>query len=234
MSQNHFNRSLSLQAWQRRLHRNTIIKWKLKALISVLPKDERALPTSMLFLRLDQLKQLLHAAVTMRETLVIRYLMFNGLCPMELANSRIEYLDPVECALYLPKRHWKRNCITDIDPETVKLQVIYSENRTEGPLIRTYFDKPPHRTTINNIVKRVAQRTSIPGKRDISPLILKRTFAREWLRKGSVGTLQKQLSHKHLWSTAHYLRFVLDDVKPDHKRLMQRVDPSPRRQKKIE
>jgi hypothetical protein len=59
------------------------------------------------------------------------------------------------------------------------------------------------------------------GKEAISPLILKRTFAREWLLSGGcLGTLQKQFSHKHLWSTAHYLRFVMEDVKPDHARML--------------
>jgi len=179
----------------------------------------------MLFLRLDQALELLDAAETVRERLVIRYLVFNGLCPMELANARIEHLDPVECTLFLPKRHWKRNCIADIDSETVRLQIMYSGDRTEGPLIRARAEKPPHRTSMNVIVKRVAHRTKIANNHGISPLVLKRTFAREWLLShGSVATLQKQFSHKHLWSTAHYLRFVLKDVREDHGRFMKHVD----------
>jgi len=179
----------------------------------------------MLFLRLDQALELLDSAETLRERLVIRYFVFNGLCPMELANARIEHLDPIECTLFLPKRHWKRNCIADIDPETVHLQIIYSGDRTEGTLMRARGEKPPHRTTFNVIVKRIAHRTSIPNNHDISPLVLKRTFAREWLLShGSVATLQKQFSHKHLWSTAHYLRFVLKDVREDHRGFMKHVE----------
>lgn len=74
------------------------------------------------------------------------------------------------------------------------------------------------------IVKAVALRTSIPQKEKISPIVLKRTFAREWLLSGGgVGTLQKQLSHKHLWSTAHYLRFIMEDVKPEHRRMTAKI-----------
>jgi len=180
---------------------------------------------AMLFLRLDQAKQLLKAAKNLRERLVIRYFLYNGLSPMELSNARIEHLDPVNCTLYLPKRHWKKNCLANIDDDTVRVQIVYSENRTEGPLIRSRLRKRLKPISLWLIVKNIASRTNIPGKEQISPLILKRTFAREWLlpdsdgRRGCVGTLQKQFSHKHLWSTAHYLRFVMEDVKPNHKRM---------------
>jgi len=179
---------------------------------------------SVLFLRLDQAQELLSKALDLREKLVIRYFMLNGLSPMELSNARIEHMDPVSCTLFLPRRHWKRNCLTDVDPETVRLQAMYSGDRVEGPLIigRTGENLKP--CWLWHVVKDVALRTSIPGKELISPLVLKRTFAREWLLSGgSVGSLQKQFSHKHLWSTAHYLRFVMEDVKPNHLRMLRRL-----------
>lgn len=180
----------------------------------------------MLFLRLDQAKEFLAAAKTLREKLVSRYFLLNGLAPMELSKCRIEYLDPIECTLFLPKRHWKRNCIADIDAETVKMQIMYSGDRTEGPLIRVRGDKQPHRATFNLIIKRIADRTTIPRKEKICPLVLKRTFARLWIKTThNICTLQKQFSHKHIWSTGHYLRFVMEDVTPDHRRMMDQVDP---------
>jgi len=179
----------------------------------------------MLFLRLDQALDLEKAAKKLRDRLVIRYMVFNGLSATEIAEARIENLDPVECTLFLPRRHWKRNCIADIDPETVRLQAIYSEGRKKGPLIRSNKRCHFSREGIYYLVKRVARRTSIPNARRISPRTLKRTFAREWLLAGgTIGSLQKQFSHKHLWSTAHYLRFVLEDVRRNHERLMRRVE----------
>ena len=178
----------------------------------------------MLFIRLDQALELERAAKDLKERLVIRYMVFNGLSRSELAAARIEHLDPVECTLFLPRRHWKRNCITDIDPETVRLQAVYSGARKKGPLIRSRLGGHFSGDGLWRLVKRVAQRTTIPGAEKISPLVLKRTFAREWLlAQGTVGSLQKQLGHKHLWSTAHYLRFVLEDVRRNHRRLMERV-----------
>jgi len=179
----------------------------------------------MLFLRLDQALDLEKAAKKLRDRLVIRYMVFNGLSATEIAEARIENLDPVECTLFLPRRHWKRNCIADIDPETVRLQAIYSEGRKKGPLIRSNKRCHFSREGIYYLVKRVARRTSIPNARRISPRTLKRTFAREWLLAGgTIGSLQKQFSHKHLWSTAHYLQFVLEDVRRNHERLMRRVE----------
>jgi len=176
-----------------------------------------------LFLTLRYALELLEAARTLREKLIVRYMLFNGLSPMEISCARIEHLDPVECSLFLPRRHWKRNCVCDVDPETVRLQILYSGSLEEGPLIRRRDGA--HITTlwIWHLVKRVARRTNIPGKKAISPLILKRTFAREWLlATKNLGSLQKQLSHRHLASTAHYLRFVMEDVKPNHARMMRR------------
>jgi integrase len=76
----------------------------------------------------------------------------------------------------------------------------------------------------------VAKRTCIAGKEKVSPIVLKRTFARIWLLSGgkknggNVCTLQKQFGHKHLWSTAHYLRFFMDDVKADHLNMLERFN----------
>lgn len=202
--------------------------------------------TPMLFLRLDQALQLERAAKNLKERLAIRYALYNGLSSGEIADGRIEHLDPVENRLFLPKRHWKRNCICDIDSETVKLQTIYSESRKKGPLLRSNKGGHYSREGIYYLINRVARRTNIPSKEGVSPRTLKRTFAREWLSPedsqevqcpkcnhsfrikvslscGNLGTLQKQFSHKHLWSTAHYLRFMLDDVRIHHDRMMRKV-----------
>jgi len=178
----------------------------------------------MLFLRLDQALELEKAADNLKKRLAVRYAQFNGLSSGEIAAGRVEYMDPVECTLFLPWRHWKRNCLCSIDSETVKLQAIYSEGRKAGPLLRSNKGGHLDRVAVYYIIKRVAAKTRIPGREGISPRTLKRTFAREWLLAGgSLGSLQKQLGHKHLWSTAHYLRFILEDVQRNHARLMERV-----------
>jgi len=201
----------------------------------------------MLFLRLDQALEVLKAARNLKERLVVRYALWNGLSAGEIAAARIEYLDPVECRLFLPWRHWKKNQLCSIDPETVRLQIIYSGARKAGPLLRSQKGGHFRRQSIYEMVNRIAGRTSIPGKEGISPRTLKRTCAREWVTPvvvvdiecphcgrthtyeirvapGTLGTLQKQLGHKHLWSTAHYLRFDLEDVRRNHARLMERVE----------
>lgn len=181
----------------------------------------------MLFLRLDQAIQLLEAADNMTDRLAIRYCLFNGLSPMEISAARIEHLDPVECMLYLPRRHWKNECVCRIDHETVKQQIIYSGDRKKGPLLRSQTTGGHYsRCGIWQVIKRVARGTIIPDRERISPRVLKRTFAREYLLTpgNTVGSLQKQFSHLHLTSTAHYLRFVMEDVRRDHARMMERIE----------
>ncbi len=183
----------------------------------------------MLVLREDQARELLEVAKTMREQLLMRYFLLNGLAPTELSLARLEGLDPVECTLFLPKRHWKKNCVTDIDAGTVRLQIIYAGDRTTGPLIMGRQGGLKYHQ-MWDIVKQVAMRTMIPGKEKISAVVLKRTFAKIWLTSGSkknggnLGSLQKQFSHRWLSSTAHYLRFFMDDVRPDHLNMIERFN----------
>jgi len=179
----------------------------------------------MLFLRPDQALELLNVAKNLKETLAVRYPLYNGLSSGETGDGRIEFLDPVERILFLPWRHWKRNCVCKIEAETVKLQAIYSGARKAGPLLRSNKGGHFSREGIYYLVNRVARRTSIPGREGISPRTLKRTFCREWLRTpgNTLAGLQKQLSHKHLWSTAHYLPYVLEDVGIEQDRMMERL-----------
>lgn len=144
---------------------------------------------------------------------------------MEICNARIEHLDPVECHLFMPRRHWKDNQTGDIDPDTVRLQIVYSGARKKGPLLRSQKGGHFTRHGIWHIVKRVTRRTAIPDAERICPLILKRTYARIFLRTpgNTIGALQKSFSHKHLSSTARYLRFVLNDVRREKVRMMRRV-----------
>ncbi len=173
---------------------------------------------------MDEAVQLLEACRDLRETLIIRYFLFNGLNPMELASARIEHLDVINGVLWLPRRHWKNNCVCDIDRETIQLQTMYSDGRRKGPLLRSQRRghlSPPH---LRYLVHRIADRTEIRGKEHICPRVLKYVFATTWLDTGgNLGSLQKQLSHKHLWSTGRYLRFTMRDVKNDHARLIWRA-----------
>jgi len=195
----------------------------------------------MLFLRLDQALELLRTCeicelkvisekerreMVLKQKLAVRYPMLNGLSPMEIVNARIEYLDPVDCELFLPRRHWKNNETADIDPKTVGLQIIYSGGRKKGPLLRSHKTKG-HFTKAGlwELTKRIAARTSIHDKEKICPLVLKRTFARLFLKTpgNTLPALQKAFGHKHIWSTSHYLRFVLDDVKKEKTRMLERI-----------
>jgi integrase len=133
-----------------------------------------------------------------------------------------------------------------IDKETLFLTAEYIGARKRGPLIRGWRGTPLTRHAIWYIVKRTARRAGVRCADKISPRTLKYIFATTWLKPkpvpflvrcpccerafrvfiplpGSVGTLQKQLSHKHLESTAAYLRFVMDDVRPEYDRLMRYV-----------
>lgn len=200
---------------------NVILKTRIEASFAKTEKSSK-----LLYLRENYVPLLLEACRTLREKLIVRYMVFNGLSSMELANARIEHLDPVDLVLYLPRRHWKKNETTDIDAETVQMQIVYSGSRKKGPLIRN-IRTGGHlsKIWIWAIVKRVASRTTIPNADAISPLVLKRTYARLFLRTegNTIGDLQRSFGHKHLWSTAHYLRFILDDAKVSKSRMMSRL-----------
>ena len=179
----------------------------------------------MLYLRIDQARELLKAARTLREVLIVRYLQYNGFSPMEVGNARIEHMDPIQNKLFMPRRHWKNNCLADVDPETVRLQIIYCGSRKKGPLLRSRLGGHLSRIGIWWIVKQVAMRTDIPGKERICPLILKRTYARLFLKTfgNTIIELKKSFDHKHLAATARYLRFTDEEVQIAKSRMMERI-----------
>ena len=201
----------------------------------------------MLLIRMDEAVKILEAARTPRNKLVIRYMLFAGLESSEVIEAQIEYLDFMEGTLYLPRRHWGKDGYVYIDQMTLHLTAKHIGNRKKGPIIRGRHDKPVTRMTIWRIVKEAAIRADVRCADKISPRTLKYVFATTWLKPkpvpflvrcpccdrvfqifiplpGSVGTLQKQLSHKKLESTAYYLKFVMDDVKPEHERLIRHIE----------
>lgn len=201
----------------------------------------------MLLIRMDEAIKILEAAKTLRNKLVIRYLLFAGLASSEVTEAQIEHIDFVEGTLYLPRRHWGKDGYPCIDQETLHLTAKHIGNRKTGPIIRGWHDRPVTKMTIWRIVRAAAIRADVRCADKIGPRTLKYVFATTWLKPkqvpflarcpccdrvfqifiplpGSVGTLQKQLSHKKLESTAAYLRFVMDDVRPEHERLIRYVE----------
>ena len=221
----------------------------------------------MLRIRMDEAIHILEAAETLRNKLVIRYPLFAGLESSEVTEAQIEHLDFVEGTLYLPRRHWHKDGYACIDQETLHLTAKYIGNRKTGPIIRGPHGGPVTKMTVWRIVREAAIRAGVRCADKINPRTLRYVFATTWLKPkpvpflarcpccdcvfqmfiplpGSVGTLQKQLSHKKLESTAAYLKFVMDDVKPEHERLIRYVqavqagsipsDPTLKKQEVIE
>lgn len=200
----------------------------------------------MLLIRMDEAINIIDGAKTLRDKLVIRYLLFVGLEPREIGEACIEHIDFVEGTLYIPSRHWHKDGYPCVDQETLHLTAKYAGSQTQGPLIRGAHGGHLKRMQIWRIVRDAAVRAGVRCAHKIHPRTLKYIFATTWLKPkpvpflvrcpccdrvfqifiplpGSVGTLQKQLSHKHLSSTAHYLKFIMDDVRPEYDRLMRYV-----------
>lgn len=138
----------------------------------------------------------------------------------EIADARIEHVDPVSGWIYIPHGHMSGPRYSSIDNETVRLLAEYVGSRRKGPLLTKENGTPLTRWIVYYAVRKAGERSGILKAKPISPLVLKHTFATTWLRrKGNIRYLQKQLGHVCLKSTAYYLDWTLEDVKSEHKRL---------------
>ena len=199
----------------------------------------------MIYLRWDEALRVEEAAESLRDRLIIRLCMYVGMRAHEVAEARIEHVDPVNGWIYVPHGHTSGPRISVIDRETLKLLAIYVGSRKKGPLLLRNGGLPISRDTAYRAVRKAGERSGINKSKPIGPLVLKHTFSTTWLRgapktkilecpmcgaksvvdiktPGNIRLLQKQLGHQKLESTAHYLDWIPDEVKSEHERLFER------------
>lgn len=178
----------------------------------------------MLFLRMDEAQRIIKAATKLRDKIIIRLALFSGIQRREIAEARIEHIDPIEQVIWLPKRHWNKDGYACLDTETLTLLTQYVGTRTRGPLFKGRTHGHLNVVRVWQIVKTAALQANVRLAEQCGPRVLRHTFATTWLKnKGNIVLLQKQLGHKHLRSTACYLDFVMTDVRPEYNRIIRKA-----------
>ena len=176
----------------------------------------------MIFLRWEEALKVESAAESLRDRIIIRLCMYVGMRAHEVADAKIEHVDPVGGWIYIPHGHNSGPRYAAIDLTTLRLLAQYVGNRLKGPLLTRDNGKPITRWIVYYAIRKAGEKSGIIKDKFIGPLVLRHTFATTWLRKkGNIRHLQKQLGHAQLKSTAYYLDWVPDDVKTEHQKLFE-------------
>lgn len=171
----------------------------------------------MLYLRWDEALKVEAAARSLRDRIVIRLPFRVGMRAHEVADSRVEHVDPVDELIYIPHGHRTGARFSCVDRGTLQLLTVYVGPRKKGPLFFTRRGSQIDRRDVYEICRNAGQRAGIVKPTPVNPLMLKHTFATTWLqRHGNIRLLQKQLGHVKLESTAHYLDWLPEEVKSEY------------------
>lgn len=174
----------------------------------------------MIYLRWDEALRVERAAESLRDRLIIRLPLYVGMRAHEIVDARIEHVDPVDRWIYIPHGHNSGPRYASLDKTTLRLMAEYCADRHTGPLLIREDGEPLTRWIVYYAVRKAGEKSGVQKARPVGPLVLKHTFATEWLRrKGNIRYLQKQLGHAKLESTAYYLDWTPEDVKSEHERL---------------
>jgi len=176
----------------------------------------------MIILRWDEAKTVEAAAGSLRNRVVVRLCLYAGLRAHEVADARIEHIDPVNGWIYIPHGHNNGPRFVAIDSQTVTLLSSYVGPRKKGPLITHANGERIGRWSVYYIVRSTGEKSLIRKGKPIGPVMLRHTFATTWLRrKGNIRLLQQQLGHKQIRSTGYYLDFLPEEVKSEHSALFE-------------
>jgi len=176
----------------------------------------------MLYLTWDEAKTVEGMAQSLQHRSIIRLCLYGGMRAHEVADARIEDVDPITGVIYVPHGHRNGPRYVAVDKETLRLLAVYVGPRKKGPLFVKADGAPITRYIVYYAVDRAAKRTGIKKRKGISPVMLRHTFATTWLkRKGNIRLLQKQLGHAKLESTAYYLDWMPEEVKMEYEQLFE-------------
>jgi len=175
-----------------------------------------------IYLTWDEAKTVEAMAQSLQHRVIIRLCLYTGMRAHEVADARVEDVDPVNGWIYVPHGHNNGPRYVMVDKETLRLLATYVGSRKKGPLFVKADGSPITRYIVYYAVMRAAKRSGIKKRKGISPLMLRHTFATTWLkRKGNIRLLQKQMGHAKLESTAYYLDWMPEEIKTEYEHLFE-------------
>lgn len=176
----------------------------------------------MIYLTWDEAKTVEGCANSLRARLIIRLCLYTGMRAHEVADARVEDVDPVNGWIYVPHGHNNGPRYVMVDKETLRLLAMYVGSRKKGPLLIREDGAKITRYMVYYAVMRAGKRSGIQKRKGISPVMLRHTFATTWLkRKGNIRLLQKQMGHAKLESTAYYLDWMPEEIKTEYEQLFE-------------
>jgi len=173
-----------------------------------------------LWLRWDEVMQLIRSTKKLRDRLIIRLLAYTGIRSKELRYLRIEDIDPHRRAIFIARGKGGRSRLVYVDAETLTLLATYIGARRKGWVFPGRKGKPLSKQGVWYIVKQAALRAGVRYAEKVSPHKLRHSFAIRWLTcHGDIESLRRLLGHRTLISTQIYLDFADERVREEYDRI---------------
>lgn len=161
-------------------------------------------------LRPQELEQLVRAAKSPRDSLILAFFIYTGMRRVEVQNLCVEDVDlSRRRAIIRNGKGGKQRIVFLPDSILPALRLFLSERRPKGPLFTGPRGEVMSARNFNYIVAAAARAAGIttpnPRYRNVGPHLLRHSFARAWKAAGgSLESLQKILGHSSLKTTLDF------------------------------
>lgn len=152
------------------------------------------------YLSMDELNEIISAAKSLKDQVVLKILARTGMRRFELCNLRIQDVDFKKKRIYIPKAKANKVRSVPIDPDTLQSIKFYIGSRQYGKLIQSNKKNVDgiDESRINAIVRNTAKKAGIvhpdPIKTNVNPHIFRHSFIRHLLKIGVPPNYVQQIA----------------------------------------
>lgn len=165
----------------------------------------------------EELERLKRACITTRERAVVDVLYSTGCRASELINIKIDDIDFSSRRVQVIGKGRKERPVDLNDAAIISIQEYLADRKDDSPYLFVATRAPHNKFTRESLQKIVAQIAERAGIRNISPHILRHTFATLALQGGmDVQNVQRSLGHEQISTTMIYAETSDADVKAQH------------------
>jgi integrase/recombinase XerD len=172
------------------------------------------------YLKESEIDRLLEAAKTPRDKLIIKLLYETGMRSNELTQLRIEDIDYEinEITIQTAKAHKEGRKVPLLTDSTIQRLKTYIGNRTSGPIFYSQRGQPINNRTLRHVIEYCGKRAGLQRDK-CHPHILRHSHAVHSLKSGiDLRTLQSNLGHSNIATTAIYTGMDLEDRKAQYRK----------------
>lgn len=175
---------------------------------------------TLIFVSEDEAEKIMDTPDRVRDRVMLRLFLKTGIRRGELQNLYAEDIDFRHGRIKICRGKGGKDREVPVDANTLFLLRAYLWRRSTGPVFLSHFRRPIASRVIEYLVKKYAKDAGVRYAAEISPRILRHSFAINWVQHhGDIETLRRILGHSSLRTTQIYLDFDFDRVETEYQQI---------------